>query len=134
MDRKALRGVLAVLAGFVAMAVLVAVLTVIVAAATGASESDLPTSYLILNIAGSAAAAVAGGWVAARVGRPDVWPIWVLVGAIMVLGIPGVMGGPVRGQPAWYPVAIVFLGGIGAAIGGTIGRDRPASSDPFDVE
>lgn len=126
-----MRGVLAVLAGFVAMAVLVAVLTLIVATATGASEDDLPTSYLVLNIAGSALAALAGGWITARVARGDAWPIWVLVGAIMVLGIPGVMGGPVRGQPLWYPIAIVFVGGIGAAIGGTIGRDRPVS-DPLD--
>ena len=131
MDRNLMRGVLAVLAGFLTMAVLVAVLTLLAAAATGASGDELPASYLLLNILGSALSAFAGGWVTGRVARDAAWPGWVLVGAIVVLGIPGVVGGPAVGQPVWYPLAIVLVGGIGAAIGGQIRRERP-HADPLD--
>ncbi|HUF11467.1 MAG TPA: hypothetical protein VMN78_00040 [Longimicrobiales bacterium] len=126
MDLKSIaRGVLAVLAGFLTMAVLVLVLSWLAALVTGVDDGPPTTVYLILNVLAAVMAALAGGWVTALVAPRAEWPVWALVTMVVVLGIPGVVGGPAPGQPIWYPISIVLIGGIGAALGGLLQSRGP---------
>ncbi|SEG42882.1 hypothetical protein SAMN05421819_2885 [Bryocella elongata] len=66
---QALRSVLAVLAGFVAMVALVIVCTLLAMQAMHLKSGHPTPGYLVINATYSLLAAVAGGWIAARLSR-----------------------------------------------------------------
>jgi len=127
------RGALAVLAGFVSMSVLVMIGTFAAARAfflsglaamraRQAPTTPPPLSYLAANLALSFAAAVAGGWVTARLapgahrGHADALAIVVLL-----MAAPAIVRGRAQpGQPTWYPQVIAAIGVAGVVIGGML--------------
>lgn len=123
-----LRSVAAVVLGFVTMAVIVmagtmAAVAVLVpgglAAAMKAPPATPSARYLATNLIVSFAAAVAGGWVAARVApRAPVAHLLALAALLLVMSLVTAATGETTGQPAWYPWTIAVLGLAGVAAGG----------------
>lgn len=128
--------VLAVLAGYIVMAVLVMAGTIAAAAAlipgglaaTRQQAAGLPPrAYLSANLILSVVAAIVGGWVTVTIapqeGRLAIAELAVLV---IVLGIASERSERRRQaatstaarQPTWYPVTITALGVVGAIFGG----------------
>jgi hypothetical protein len=117
------RSFLAILAGFATMAVLVTL-------ATAAIRKSLPRlvgepenprrRYLLLNLAYSAAFAVAGGYVTAMIAKSD--PLRnVLMLAIVVLLLSALSALQLRGQqPLSYQFALIVLTPIAALAGGLL--------------
>jgi hypothetical protein len=125
-----MRSVLAVLAGFVAMALTVIVATVLFArvlypdAAPG--RPPTPTgAWLAVNFAYSLAAAVLGGWLAAYLApRAPFRHAVALAVVAAAMALPGILGGGSPGQPAWYPAVLGALAVGGVLLGGKLAR-RP---------
>jgi hypothetical protein len=125
------RGALAVLAGFVSMSVLVMIGTFAAARAffpaglaamrtRRAPTTSPPRNYLVANLALSFAAAVAGGWVTARLapGAPRGHANALAVLVLFMAAPPIIRGKAQPGQPAWYPQVIAAIGIAGVVIGG----------------
>jgi hypothetical protein len=128
-----IRSALAVLAGFVGMSVIVMIGTFAAARAffpaglaamrtRQAPTMAAPREYLIANLVLSFAAAVAGGWIAARLapgasrGHADALAVLVLL-----MSAPAIIRGKAQpGQPAWYPQVIAAIGVAGVVIGGIV--------------
>jgi hypothetical protein len=118
------RSIAAVIAGLLVTGLLVMVFTFLVGHATGVPPADAPTtSYLLLNLLGSAIAGAVGGAVAVSVAAhtPHGHVIAVAV-VVLIVSIPAIFSAPAPGQPAWYPLALsaavpaaVLAGGIAAA-------------------
>jgi hypothetical protein len=128
------RSIAAVVAGFATMAVSVVVGTWIAAIAllgpdTTGAGSQPSAAYLAANLLESALAAVAGGYVAARLGksspRKHAAALAAVVLALSVLTMAA--EGPAPGQPGWYRLALLVIGVGGALIGGWL-RPVPAES------
>lgn len=119
-----IRSILAVVTGFVVVVVGVMVASWGMAWVLGVEEGAPSTAYLVLNVTGSALAAVAGGFVAAVIaGRRGFLHACALALILVVLGL--VEGGAdYVGRPSWYPVAIGILGPLGALLGGLAARAR----------
>lgn len=119
-----IRSILAVVTGFVVVVAGVMAASWGVAWALGVEEGAPSSAYLFLNVAGSALAAVAGGFTAAAIAdRRGFIHALVLALILVVLGL--VEGGAdYVGRPSWYPVAIGILGPLGALLGGLIVRAR----------
>jgi hypothetical protein len=82
-----IRSILAVIAGYVAMAVVVVILTLLCVAIFHLQSGHPTPVYLALNMAYSLAAAALGGWVAARIaGRSPVAHGVALAVLILALG------------------------------------------------
>jgi len=115
------RTFLALLAGFLTMAVLVGALTALLArfAPEWVGEQGSPRpAYIAVNIAYSFLAALAGGYVTALM--PSANPlILVLALAIIVLVLAALSALQSRGkQPAWYAITLVAITPIGVMAGG----------------
>jgi hypothetical protein len=127
-----LRSVLAILAGYVVMAVIVMAGTAAAAAAFGLplapnAGAPVPTpgaGYLAANLLVSALGAVAGGWVAAHVARRRPLTHAAVLAALLVAAGLATLGRPQPGQPAWYPPVLLVLGPAGALLGGLLRSAR----------
>ena len=133
-----LRSVLAVIAGYVVLAVTVMIGTAAAAAAFGlpvlpdpAAAAPMPgTGYLALNLVVSALGAAAGGWVAAHLARRrPVAHATVLAVLLLAAGI-AMLGRPQPGQPSWYPTVLLVLGPVGALLGGLLRGTRATPTPP----
>jgi hypothetical protein len=118
-----LRTFLALLAGFLTIAVLVGTLTALLARFapqwSGEQQSPRP-AYVALNIGYSFLAAVAGGYVTALM--PSANPlILVLALAIIVLALAALSALQARGkQPVWYQLTLVAIAPLGVMAGGIL--------------
>jgi hypothetical protein len=107
-----LRSVGAVVAGFLTMAVMVMVLTVIAVKAMGLKSGQPTSGYLVLNVVYSLAAAALGGWVTGWIARPrSLEHGYVLGGLMVVMGVLSYF--QYKGtQPVWYQVLMTVVPGI----------------------
>jgi hypothetical protein len=123
-----LRSFLALIAGFLTMALIVGVITAALAkrAPNWVGNSGNPnTSYIIVNLGYSLIAAIAGGFVTAWIaqawiasGRPI---IHVLVLSIIVLLMGGLSALQQRGlQPIWYQLLLMAMMPMGVFLGGLL--------------
>jgi hypothetical protein len=123
-----LRSCLAVLAGLALTVFLVIAFSYLAAAAVGIPAVGPPTSsYLLLNLLGSALAGAVGGATAVRLAphRPHGHVILLAV-IIVLLSLPTVLSAPAAGQPGWYALTISVLGPISVLAGGLLmARARP---------
>ncbi len=119
----ALHAFLALAAGFVTMAVLVAVLTALLAWLTPSwvGEQDKPQpGYIFVNLGYSFLAAAAGGYVTALLAAAN--PLFhVLALGIIVLALAALSALQSKGkQPIWYQLTLVALTPIGVLAGGLV--------------
>ena len=131
-----LHGMLSVLAGFIAMSVVVMAGTMVLLAALvpgglaaiktmrdNPSAMPRPTPrYYALNIILSLIAAMLGGFVTAKLAGPPVRTyLMALATLILVMGLVSAFKN-VRGmtQPLWYKVLIPVIGVVGVMLGGRI--------------
>lgn len=119
----ALHAFLALLAGFVTMAALIAVITALLKRLTpewvGKSEVPKP-GYMFVNLGYSFLAAAAGGYVTAWIAEHNPL-IHVLALAITVLLLAAMSVLQQRGrQPASYMLALVALTPLGVLAGGLV--------------
>ena len=127
-----LRSIAAVAVGFALLAIGVMVATNVAVGLMLPSPEAGPTpAYLVVNLAYSAAFAVAAGYVTAKAAphAPRIHA-FVLAGVLLLLGLAAVVGTAAAGaaqgdQPAWYPYVVMVLGPAGAILGGSL---RAASS------
>lgn len=137
MERTMLRSVVAVLAGFGVVVLMVMAGTalavrLVMGAVDPTAPLALPPAYLALNLAVSALAALLGGYVAGRlapVGSRT--PVLVLAALLLVLGLATMLGAPASGdgQPAWYQWLLLVLGPAGVLLGGRL-QQRAAPARP----
>lgn len=115
-----LRSAAAVLAGFLLTAALVVVVTFGAAVLLGLPPQGPPTPlYLALNVLGSAAAGVAGGYLCARTApRAPGGHAMGLALLVLVLSLPAMFSQPVPGRPEWYPAVLAVLGPASIMLGG----------------
>ena len=115
---QVLRSVLAVVAGFAAAFVIVVIVTLAAAAALGLTEGSVTPLYLMLNLLGSALAAIAGGYVAARLAPSAPMQHGIALAIVMLLlSLSAVFSEPQPGQPGWYPVTIAIVGLVLTPVG-----------------
>jgi hypothetical protein len=115
-----MRSGIAVLAGYMAMAIVV-VLTSSVTASVMLPAVNAPPSaaYLYLNMALGLVAATLGGYVTTRLAPQNPRNHLVgLGGVILVLGLLSARAGGM--QPAWFRFGIIGIGLAGAAAGGLL--------------
>jgi hypothetical protein len=112
----AVRCFLAVVAGFLTMAVVVTVCTTAAVKLLGVQAGKPSPGYLALNVAYSLGAAALGGWVAAMIGRPYAVESGYALGGVMIL--MGLLSyRQFRGmQPLWYQILLMFLPAVVAII------------------
>lgn len=124
-----LRSVGAVLAGFLLATIIVLLSTMIAVALmlppAGPGVMPEPTgSYLAVNLACGLLAAIAGGWLAARLARHAPLGHAMAVGTVMlVLGLAAAAmesDGTTGRQPGWYLYAVALIGWVGASLGGVL--------------
>ena len=128
-----LRSILAVIVGYVAMAVITIIAMAILAPAFGLSMDPtshptmLPGGYLAGNVIGAVVSAVVGGWVCGRLApRAPLGHALILAGLVFALGLVFATMESGKGPaPRWYFVALPIIGAIGAAVGGRLAV-RPA--------
>jgi hypothetical protein len=114
------RSFLAVLSGYASMAIVVMALTPLAARLFIPEGAVAGAPYLSANIAYSFAAAVLGGWVAARLApRNPLAHGAALAGTILILSLTMLQAGSQSGgpQPSWYPLATLVIGVAGSLIG-----------------
>jgi hypothetical protein len=119
----ALHAFLALAAGFLTMAILVAVLTALLARLTPSwvgEEGNPQAGYIFVNIGYSFLAAAAGGYMTAWLAAAN--PLFhVLVLAIIVLALAAFSALQAKGkQPVWYQLTLVAMTPIGVLAGGLI--------------
>lgn len=84
--------------------------TVLFDVGDGSATSSPGASYLGFNIVMSMLAAMAGGYATTGFGNATSrTPAVVLAALFMVLGLSAVLSGPAPGQPAWYPILMLFI-------------------------
>ena len=118
-----MRTFLALLAGFLTMAVLVGALTALLArfAPQWVGEQGHPRpAYIAVNLGYSFVAAMAGGYVTALM--PAANPLVVVLAlAIVVLVLAALSALQARGkQPAWYQLTLVAIAPVGVMAGGLL--------------
>ncbi len=118
-----LHAFLALAAGFLTMAILVAVLTALLVRLTPSwvSEEGKPQpGYIFVNLGYSFLAAAAGGYVTAWLAVAN--PLFhVLVLAIIVLALAALSALQAKGkQPVWYQLTLVAMTPIGVLAGGLV--------------
>jgi hypothetical protein len=118
-----LRAFLALLAGFLTMAVLIGALTALLARLVPGwvlAEGRPQPGYVFINIAYSFLAAGAGGYVTAIVARGNPL-VLVLALALVVLVMAALSALQSRGkQPVWYLLALVAITPVGVFAGGVV--------------
>ena len=118
-----LHAFLALAAGFLTMAVLVAFLTALLMKLTpswvGEQGSPLP-GYIFVNLGYSFLAAAAGGYVTAWLAAAN--PLYhVLALGIIVLALAALSATQAKGkQPIWYQLTLIALSPIGVLAGGLV--------------
>ncbi|MDB4907755.1 MAG: hypothetical protein JWO05_2539 [Gemmatimonadetes bacterium] len=136
-----LRSILSVVAGFLTMTVIVMVGTMALMAgmvpggmkamrdrmrkaggAGGAGAMPTPTPrYLAANIALSLLAAIAGGWVTARIAPTSPMSyVGLLCAVVLVMGVLSARMPGSEAQPGWYRAGIPVVGVVGAVMGGLL--------------
>jgi peptidoglycan/LPS O-acetylase OafA/YrhL len=119
-----LRSFLAVFLGYLVMAIVVVLLTV-VAVQTMHLKSGQPTpGYLAVNVVYSLLAAAVGGWVTGRLGRPLSLQHGYALAAVMV--VMGVLSYRhyTGSQPRWYQgVLVVLPAGCALVAAGLAGKN-----------
>lgn len=125
---RILRSVLAVIAGFLAMAVLVMVLTLVSVSALHVKSGHPTPGYLTLNVIYSLAAALLGGWLAALVaGRSPVAHGIAL--AVVMLALSAVSYIHYSGtQPFAYQIFLIVAPPLAAVLGAWLCRPRYTAS------
>lgn len=120
---RLVRVFLGVGAGIVVLFGLVLVVAWGATAMAGLGPDDAPTTgYLLLNLTGSAGAAVLAGMVAGSVARTWTAPLAL---ALLLLAMGAAAGGQAaEGQPGWYPLAVTLLGAAGVGLGGYLAPRR----------
>lgn len=99
-------------------AILVA--TIIVVSAMGLTPGAPTRSYLLINLAYSAASAVFGGYATAALAPArHLGHVFVLAAMIAVATISSLIA-PAAGQPRWYLVALLASGPAFAVVGGLL--------------
>lgn len=126
-----LRSILAVVAGYIVIAAVTMLTTVLAALAAGVplevpgpDSPPPPAAYLAGNIVGSALAALLGGVAAARIAlRHRLGHAFALAALVFVLGVAYALTstGP---APAWYFWLLPVLGALGVSLGGVIATRR----------
>ena len=124
-----MRSVLAVLTGFAAMVGIVIVATVLAAGMLAepsrAGPATATTAWLAVNIAYSLAAAMLGGWLAARLAPRAPFAHASALGALaLAMALPAVFRGASPGQPVWYPWVMTAIALAGILAGGAVHRGR----------
>lgn len=129
-----LRGILAVLGAYVAIALVVMVGTAVATislvpgglAAMRASANGTPlpapsAAYLGVNLVISLLAALLGGWIVMRF-SPAPGLQWAVILAVLLLVLSAALGsrGPQGGQPNWYPYVIALVGAAGVMAGASL--------------
>jgi hypothetical protein len=126
-----LRSILAVVAGYLALAVLTMVcvygLTLVFPDyALAGQTGSTPTLPVVFNLVLGTACAAAGGYLTAWIAsRKRMVHVLVLAGLVFVFGIGHAFygwGGP---QPGWYLAWLPLLGAVGVLAGGWLGSMRP---------
>lgn len=133
-----LRSIIAVVAGFVAMALItmigtMAIMTAVVPGGlkamramgdAGGAGMPAPTPrYLAMNIALSLVAAILGGWITARVAsRAASGHLIALCVVIVLMSVVSAFGAGSSRQPAWYKVVIPLVGVAGVALSALLTR------------
>jgi len=126
--------ILAVVAGYLTMALLTAALTMLVArmvpeVAAAGMESTPPAWYMLLNLAYGAVFAVVGGFVTAIVSPEPKRPqVLLLAGLLIVLSVVYLITGLGGVQPWWYLLGLVLTGGPAAYLDGMIQLCRRGSA------
>jgi hypothetical protein len=114
---------LALLAGFVTMALLVIVVTALLTRMVPdwvGTEGKPRPAYTLVNLGYSFLAAAAGGYVTASVSRDNPL-VQVLVLGIVVLAMGAVSALQSKGkQPVWYALTILALMPVGVLAGGLL--------------
>jgi len=117
------RSVIAVVAGYAAMAVVVIAFSAFLkrAAPEWMGKEGAPNAeYVATNLTYSLAAAMLGGYVAAAIGSSaPLAHACALAGIVFVLAIISAMQMGGR-QPRWYRVALAIVGPLGAVLGGLL--------------
>ena len=118
-----LHAFLALLAGFVTMAILVTVITVLLQRLTPdwvAQNGRPKPGYIFVNLGYSFLAAASGGYVCAWIAGQNPL-VHVLALAITVLLLAALSALQQRGrQPVWYLLTLVALTPVGVLVGGLI--------------
>jgi hypothetical protein len=118
-----LRALLALVAGFLTMAVLIGVATAALMKLApewvGATGSPRP-AYIAVNLGYSFGAALAGGFVTAWIAKENPL-IHVLVLALVVLALSALSAVQQRGmQPIWYQLTLLAMTPVGVFVGGWV--------------
>lgn len=121
-----LRSILAVVLGYISMAVATALSVLLLSLAFGipATPTQLPpTSFVLAILASALPCAAIGGWVAVRIGKAGSLKHAAVL-AIVTLVLGAVYGLFARNefQPMWYVLLLPVLGAIGVIVGGCVGR------------
>ncbi len=116
------RLILAVIIGYIVLALLVMAITPVVSkillgTATPSEPTSLTGLYLSTNLASGFLAALAGGYVAALVGRGQT-AARILSGLVLLAGIVFGLLAKTGPQPQWYLLVLPILGGAGVFLGG----------------
>lgn len=116
-----IRSVLAVIAGYAVTAAIVIACTILAAKfLIPETATEPPRGYLVANIAYSLLAAVAGGYITARIARrAPVAHAAVLALVIVAIGTATMSGGP-QGSASAFGWGIVGLGVVGSLAGGVV--------------
>jgi hypothetical protein len=124
---RPLRSVLAILAGFAVMFVIVIACTLLSVALMHLKTGHPTPGYLVLNVVYSLAAAVAGGWVAARVAGYRPITHGVALAALMFVQSALFLLQPAPSQPFLYQVFLTIVPPLAAIGGAALARARGAS-------
>ena len=135
-----IRSVLSILAGYVLMAVLIMVATVVSARlmlhVSGVDEMRTmkPTvTYMIVNLGYSGVFAVLGGFAAAALAKRAPLIHALILAVIMIgMGIALMFSNTGNEEPGWYSRALLVLGPGGALLGGYLQSLRHKPSGKFD--
>lgn len=122
-----LRSTAAVVAGLVTATLLVVLVNSGATALMDFPESPPGRLYLVINLAGSALAGMAGGAVAGRLApHAPHGHVLALAIVILALSLPSFLAGATPGQPEWYPLVLSVLGPSSVLLGGVLTlRRRP---------
>lgn len=106
-----------VAAGLVVLFGVVILSTWLASLVSGLGMGDAPTTqYLLLNLGGSAVAALLAGMVACGLARSLIAPAIL---AVLLLATWAAGGSQAtQGQPSWYPLAVTVVGIISVLLGG----------------
>ncbi len=112
------KSIIAVVAGYAAMAILVIITTMLAAAFLLNDPNEVTSAYLVVNLILSLISAVVGGWITAKLAPNNKKRhVQILAGLIIVLGLLSLTQ-TLIGQPVWYPWVIMLIGAGGALYGG----------------